>query len=336
MGNAVEVRHYFMEAYTPYGIISLLPELLEKVKHTYLFTGELGTGKSTMIKLTGIQLIDRGYDVDYIRSIREPDSVAGLYLPKQKIVLLDEKEFLPQDYYPVGYYREINFSDYCRKGRIEQAWDSIRELEKTLKAMEQKISGQLREEYPPEDKDEINSLFSLKKLFWYNEKSKENQSSTQITEILSKIKKSLLSFYFLQGLQLDGWLNLAPRFIKDYDRICVEGEDSAEILVDILEEVKYLGQVMEIVVHPLKPSTILGIVLPEKHLAVWKGNPCHIQEQGFIKKHTGAMMDVLEKYKTTRLQLKCLINETVNFHGLDELRSELISSILTDVSKGAP
>ena len=92
VGNGAGVRHYFTEAFTPYGYISLLPELLKEKKHTYILTGGPGTGKSTMIKLTGIQLIDRGYDVDYIRSAREPDSVAGLYLPKHKICLLDKNE----------------------------------------------------------------------------------------------------------------------------------------------------------------------------------------------------------------------------------------------------
>jgi hypothetical protein len=48
-----------------------------------------------MLKLIGIQLLDRGYDVDYIRSLKEPDSVAGLCLPKKRLCLLDEQSLLP-------------------------------------------------------------------------------------------------------------------------------------------------------------------------------------------------------------------------------------------------
>lgn len=331
MGNAAEVRHYFIEAFTPYGTISLLPELLEKVKHTYLLTGEPGTGKSTMIKLTGIQLIDRGYDVDYIRSIREPDSVAGLFLPKQKICLLDEKEFLPLAGYIDKNCQEIDFTDYCRKSRLELAREKIIHLEETLAIIERRIMEVLKEEYPVEDRLELRE-----KLLWFDDKEQESASSGQITEILSKIKKSLLSFCFLQGLQLDGWVNLAPRFIKDYDRICVEGKDSAKILVSLLQEVKCLGQIMEIIVHPIKPSAILGIVFPEKNLAVWKGNPCRIEEQGFHRGHSEELNKNLEEYKTIRMELKCLMNSTVNFHGLDELRSELMSSILSAIKEDLP
>lgn len=344
MGNAAGVRHYFIEAFTPYGYISLLPDLLREIKHTYLLTGGPGTGKSTMIKLTGIQLIDRGYDVDYIRSIREPDSVAGLFLPRQKICLLDKNEFVPQT---VGngdrdYYREIDFAFFCRKSRLENYQEIIKKLEKSLKEIEHKIIARLREDYNTEAKDvpvelkqneaqSIQTFLALKKFLGENENGEDHPGLDEIKEILSKIKKNHISFYFLHGLQLDGWLNLTPRFIKDFDRICLEGEDSAYILRDILREARCLGQVMEIIVHPLKPYTITGIVFPEKNLAVWKGNPCKIEEQGFRKTHKSEMIRILEGYKTTRTKLKCLINDTVNFRGLDDLRSELLSSILADI-----
>ena len=85
--------------------------------------------------------------------------------------------------------------------------------------------------------------------------------------------------------------------------------------------------------HPLKPYTIVGIVFPEKNLAVWEGNPSSLEEQGFRKRHSLGTSQILEEYRNTRIYLKSLINDTVNFKGLDNLRGELLSSILADINE---
>lgn len=340
MGNGAGVRHYFIEAFTPHGYISLLPELLKEKKYTYMLTGGPGTGKSTMIKLTGIQLIDRGFDVDYIRSAREPDSVAGFYLPKHKICLLDKNEFVTEKVdFENEYHREIDFSSFCRRSKLEEQKPKIKEIEKKLLQLEKALIVQLGDDYgevtASENYEEINvvkTFLSLKKSLDANDKENTSLNVDEISEILSKIKKNYLTFYFLHGLHIDRWLNIAPRYLKDFDRICLETGDSTEILRDILNEVKCLGQVIEIIVHPLKPYTIVGIVFPEKNLAVWEGNPCNLEEQGFHRKHSLATSKILEEYRSYRTQLKSLINDTVNFRNLDDLRSELISSILADLN----
>lgn len=340
MGNGAGVRHYFIEAFTPYGYISLLSGVLRDNKHTYLLTGGPGTGKSTMIKLIGIQLIDRGYDVDYIRSAREPDSVAGIFLPKHKICLLDKREFLTQKTdFEDKYLREIDFNNFLRKSKLEQYKTIITELENDLRELESKLINQLACEYEVganiDGKTDYPNYQRIDILFKHEfavpRKEELSFQVEEISEALVKIKESLLSFYFLHGLQTDNWLNLAPRYLKDFDRICLDAGDSAPILKDILQEVICLGQVIEIIVHPLKPYTMLGIVFPEKNLAVWKGNPCKLEEQGFPKKHSTTLNEIMEKYRKTRIKLKSLINDCVNFRGLDDLRSELLSSILADL-----
>ncbi|RNC28851.1 MAG: hypothetical protein AWM53_01038 [Candidatus Dichloromethanomonas elyunquensis] len=332
MGSSADVRHYFLEAFTPFGFISFAGGLLKDMNYTYFLTGGPGTGKSTMIKLIGIQLIDRGYDVDYIRSIKEPDSVAGFFLPKQKICLFDKNEFIVQCL-TGEYHREIDFDSFCRKSKIEQHKARIEELNIRLKQIEQTVINRLRKDYESEIQEGEKEVIEKEQLSIETilSSKEDGPNLTEITKIVSKIKKNYLYYHFLHGLQLDGWLNLAPKYIRDFDRICLEGEDSAKILRDILQEVKCLGQVMEIIVHPLKPYTIVGIVFPERNLAVWKGNPCRIEEQGFNTKHSTELTTMLETYKKARIELKSLVNDSVNFRGLDEMRNDLLSSILMDL-----
>lgn len=351
MGNAAGVRHYFIEAFTPYGYVSLLAELLKDVRYTYLLTGGPGTGKSTMIKLVGIQMIDRGYEVDYIRSIKEPDSVAGIFLPRHQIALLDKNEFKWDFEFSGKYIREIDFTSFCRKSKLEDYHDHITRLENQLTEIEQQIINQLQVDYLSNAKDTAHSkassnILTVLEINKDKDKDKEknergadnypNESSylDEITAILSKVTTSNLSLFFLHGLQLDSWFNLVPRYIKEYDRICLDGEESSNMMQALLEEVKSFGQRMDIVVHPLNPYTVIGLVFPEKNLAVWKGNPCRMEEQGFKTKHGEALAQILERNKLIRVELKNVINDTLNFRGLDNLRGELISSILSDLHNG--
>jgi len=333
VGNAGSVRHYFIEAFTPYGHCSLLSNLLKDMKYTYFLSGGPGTGKSTMIKLIGIELIDRGYDVDYVRSVREPDSVAGLFVPKQKLGLLDKNEFIiPES--TIGYQSEITFDNFCNKSRRERLETRIEEHEKRLIEMERDIILQLQKDY--KIKTPHKEMYIEEEADWMQSETGEAEDAPgldEITSILSKVKKNSLFYHFLQGLYFDGWLNLAPRYIRDFDRICLEGEESGSVLRDILQEVRCLGQTVEIIVHPLKPFTIIGIVFPEKKLAVWKGNPGLMEEQGFMKKHSTELTVILERYKKTRIELKSINNDTVDFRGLDDLRSELISRILVNLKE---
>ncbi|UWG97157.1 hypothetical protein LPY66_20195 [Dehalobacter sp. DCM] len=336
MGNAAGVRHYFIEAFTPYGYVSLLSELLKDIRYTYLLTGGPGTGKSTMMKLIGIQLIDRGYEVDYIRSIREPDSVAGIFLPSYRIALLDKNEFKWGFEFSGGYVREIDFTSFCRKSKLEEYRDQITVLEHQLADIEQQIIHQLREDYLGKqdnaiERESMAPILTGSEMNQSNKNLEDSGCFDEIAIILSKVKSSNLSLFFLHGLQLDSWFNLVPRYIKDFDRICLDSEESSDVMSILLEEVKSLGQRMDIIVHPLKPYTVIGLVFPEKNLAVWKGNPCRIEEQGFQLKHSPTLVEIMENSKIARFKLKNVINDTLNFRGLDNFRGELISSILSDL-----
>jgi len=339
------VRHYFIEAYTPFGQISLLEEFLSGIKYTYLFTGGPGTGKSTMIKLIGIELIDRGYSVEYIRSVKEPDSVAGLYLRKHKLCILDRNEFVPEVLVQSEYQREIDFNSFCQQGKLAKAEQKIAALAATLQNLEEQIVLNLQRSYLKEEEARIAQLVLNKTnnihnfLTLWRIASLEGQSVlpeqyyNEIMEIISQIQKEYLSYYFLQALRLDRWLNLAPHFIKDYDLICLDSEGSMRMLPELLQEVRYLGQGIELIIHPLKPYTMIGMIFPEKNLTVWKGNPHKPEEQGFQQEHNPALLQVLERYKTCRFDLKTIYNTSVNFSRLDELRQQIVSCIIADLRK---
>jgi hypothetical protein len=148
---------------------------------------------------------------------------------------------------------------------------------------------------------------------------------------LKMLQKSVINPYFLHGLTDQGWLNLAPHFLTDFDQIRLEGEETLDAIDWVLSEAQQLGQFIEIVLHPLNPDEVIGIVFPERHLAIWQGNPENLKDQGLEKPFSQKIIETLAAWQTQRSQLKALYIETVDFDQLDGYREILLNQILCDL-----
>ena len=121
MGQKPGVRHYFAEGVTNRGYISLLPNMMSEWERTYVLMGGPGTGKSTMIKMIGLELLDRGYEVDFLRSARDPDSMAGFSIRRSNLAMLDLYEVAPLKWRAPGIVeRFVDLTSHCDLRKIEQ------------------------------------------------------------------------------------------------------------------------------------------------------------------------------------------------------------------------
>lgn len=344
MALSANVRHYFLEAYTPCGHISLMPDLAAECLCTYRLAGSPGLDKSTFIKLMGIQLSDRCYDVDYIRQARDPDALAGLFLPNARICLLDPNGSFDDVISAPGQEKLtviIDLEECLHPGKWEGKAQEIDDLLKKEQTLERQRDELLAYEYPVTQETAgdkpIQSLLGQMvnnelPHFFYNLKCTEEIYVDEMRRIMGIIKQNKVSFCFLQALQSEGWANYAPRYLRSYDRICVEDEEgSGTILHDILSEIKSLGQKIEIVLHPIYPFRVIGIIFPWKNLSVWKGNPVKLEEVGLRKHHGTQLIGVLEEMRHLRQSLKSLVHECVSSKKLDEIRNDLISDILGQI-----
>jgi (p)ppGpp synthase/HD superfamily hydrolase len=98
-----------------------------------------------------------------------------------------------------------------------------------------------------------------------------------------------------------------------------------------LREAQQLGQMIEIVLHPLNPDEVIGIVFPERHLAIWQGNPENLKDQGLDRPFSEKLIETLISWQTHRSQLKGIYMATVNFERLDSYRETVLNQILCDL-----
>lgn len=341
MRNKNGVRHYFAEGLTTRGYISLLPNMMPSWKRVYVLLGGPGTGKSTMVKIIGLELLDRGYEIDFLRSVRDPDSMAGFIMPRMGLAVIDAMEVSPLRWQAPGVVEKFtDFSMFCDEVKLERQRSSILEMEKALQELQTTLEDELA--------SELGALLSSRTVKPSREKGnvswvlgnaaqlkvkKENTGPWPLAEnALKLLQKSVVNPFFLHGLTPDGWLNLAPHFLADFDQIRLEGEDTLDALDWVLREAQQLGQLIEIVLHPLNPDEVIGIVFPERHLAIWQGNPEKLEDQGLARPLSKTLKDTLSSWHAYRVQLKGIYMEAVNFDQVDTHRESVLNQILGDLN----
>ena len=339
MGNKTGVRHYFAEGITMRGYISLLPNMMPGWQRAYVLLGGLGTGKSTLIKVIGLELLDRGYEIDFIRSARDPDSMAGFIVARAGLAMLDVMEISPLHWRAPGIVEKfIDFNLFCDELKLEKQRVHILKLEEQMQTLQQNLEEELavemnslivRRAAKPRNNDDLSWILGS---FAHLKVKKEQSGPWPLAENAVKLlQKSIINPYFLHGLTSEGWLNLAPHFLMDFDQIRLEGDETLDALDWVLREAQQLGQVIEIILHPLNPDEVIGIVFPERHLAIWQGNPENLGDQGLERPFGEKLIETLSAWQTQRAQLKAFYTETVNFEQLDSQREVILNKVLADL-----
>ncbi|WP_208926682.1 PRK06851 family protein [Desulfitobacterium hafniense] len=339
MGNKPSGRHYFAEGITNRGYISLLPNMMSEWERTYVLMGGPGTGKSTTIKMIGLDLLDRGYEVDFLRSARDPDSMAGVLIRRFNWAILDHYEIAPLHWRAPGVIEHfVDFSKYCNQGKLEQQRLRVLELGEKIKRGQQRIGEILAEEFGGRIRERFYAKADegrpwLPKLYASDLFKEAKGPWSKAQDALKKIQKSAVQSFFLHGINPEGWLNLAPYFLTDYDQIRFDGEEAHEAMEWVLQEAEQLGQVIDIVLHPLYPDEILGIVFPERNLAIWQGDPEHLEDQGLGCPFSNDLKKALLDTQRLRDKLKAIYTKTVDFDQVDSMKTDLLNSILRDMDK---
>lgn len=340
MGNKTGVRHYFAEGMTTRGYISLLPNMMPSWQRAYVLLGGPGTGKSTLIKMIGLELLDRGYEIDFLRSARDPDSMAGFIVPRQGFVMLDAMEVSPLRWRAPGVVEKfIDFGIFCDERKLEKQRTGILELEAHLQELQLILEEELAVELGPLlgsrspkqrlEKEDLAWIFG--NTARVNVKKEHTGPWPLAEHALKQLQKSVVNPCFLHGLTAEGWLNLAPHFLTDFDQIRLEGDETLDALDWVLREAQQLGQMIEIVLHPLNPDEVIGIIFPERHLAIWQGNPEHVADQGLDRPFSKKLKETLTAWQTQRSQLKSIYMDAVDFNQLDEYRETVLNQVLRDL-----
>jgi DNA replication protein DnaC len=122
----VNKKCYLSTAYTSSGFVDYNDYLINPSERVYLLIGAPGTGKSTFMKKTGIELQDYGFSVEFIYSSEYKDKIDAVYVSEANILIINgSKPNSIEAKYPGAIERILDFGNYCDIDYLRNEKNSI-------------------------------------------------------------------------------------------------------------------------------------------------------------------------------------------------------------------
>ncbi|WDV44606.1 ATP-binding protein [Clostridiaceae bacterium M8S5] len=84
-------RHLFGSAYTPTGWVEYTESILQNAERVYYLKGDIGSGKTTMMRKIYKRATELGYYVEVYHTPLKPNKIETIYIPKLKVGLTSSK-----------------------------------------------------------------------------------------------------------------------------------------------------------------------------------------------------------------------------------------------------
>ncbi|GAA0126110.1 PRK06851 family protein [Clostridium senegalense] len=85
-------RHLFSTAFTPGGVISFIPNLIEDVENVYILKGAPGVGKTEVLAYLADEAVKRGHYVEVLHTPLMPEKIEHILIPDLNIAVVTSNE----------------------------------------------------------------------------------------------------------------------------------------------------------------------------------------------------------------------------------------------------
>ncbi|WP_368505748.1 PRK06851 family protein [Alkalihalophilus sp. As8PL] len=83
------IRNYYAGGNTAKGFYSLYDSAIDGLNRLFILKGGPGTGKSTLMKAIGQEMVDKGFDIEFLHCSSDTNSIDGVIVPKYGIGMVD-------------------------------------------------------------------------------------------------------------------------------------------------------------------------------------------------------------------------------------------------------
>ncbi|MEC2072284.1 PRK06851 family protein [Alkalihalophilus marmarensis] len=83
------IRNYYAGGNTAKGFYSLYDSAIDGLDRLFILKGGPGTGKSTLMKAIGQEMVDKGMDIEFLHCSSDTNSIDGIIVPAYKIGIVD-------------------------------------------------------------------------------------------------------------------------------------------------------------------------------------------------------------------------------------------------------
>lgn len=353
MSGRGEIRYVFTSSNTYHGFRSFIPELIKPLQRAYILKGAPGTGKSTLIRMLGESLANRGYAIDFWLSASDPLNPEGVYLPRLEIAVVNGSLGLSLDpRYPGVTGEIIHLEQFQDRTALRLHGREIIELVDRLEAENEqafqimKNAAGLKEEL----KKNASSRLKMEKI---------NQLIDRLEDELFKESPAERHFY-ASAYTAEGTINYVDEISRNCQRRYIlkgpPGSAKSTIISEMARRGRERGWYMEYYHCGLDLESLVMLIIPSQGIALidagnaelslrpWDvvidmntclepldSSPAQSEDTQANRAYetllSQAQIQFDNAYKTLK-ELKKIYGSVMDFAGLDEKREELLQEII--------
>lgn len=281
MSKKGAIKHVFPGGNTTKGFYSYYDFILgqEEATRIICIKGGPGVGKSTFMKKVGNEMVERGYDVEFMHCSSDPNSLDGVLIKDINVALIDATSPHVVDPKNPGAVDEIlHLGDYWNE-------DGIRQHKKDIININRLVSKRFNRAYKylAASKSIYDDIVTI-----YDEAVNKAGINLEVNNIITSEFRDIpvsdhegkIRKLFASAITPDGLINYLDNILGDYENVYILkgeiGTKTESVLARIMYEVVQRGADVEAYYCPMEPDKkIEHLLIPKLNMAFTTSNNYH-------------------------------------------------------------
>lgn len=348
---------YLASANTSAGFISFFDSVIKDAERVYIIKGGPGCGKSTFIRRAGEELLEAGFDVDFIYCSADKDSLDGIFVHEINAAIVDgTAPHVIDPKYPGAIERILDFGDYWDVDYLRSNREKIRYFIDEINREYAKYYGFMKNAKLIHDRWEVEYLKGMD----FDKADRIAENLIKEVVIGSKNKKAKEWHRFPGALTPQGQVsfydNLTGGIKNRYIVKGRPGSGKSTMTRKVAKAAMEAGYDVEFYHCGFDPNSLDMILIPELSFAMLDGTAPHVVDPGpedklidmftcintdIVHETENPIKGITEEYaeeickarkayeRTKRLhdELEKYYIEATDFNDVDALRVRIIKAI---------
>jgi hypothetical protein len=342
-------RYLLTSSNTFQGYATFIPELLKGLSKLYIVQGSPGTGKATLIRGSGMKLLEKGYEVEFWLSALDPSSFDGWHLPLQRVAMVNGSlPIFDEDIHVPG-IQTIDL-DVFLTGPHDRRAEEVQQLQLRVDQQKARAAEYFQQAAARQEQMEQHGQSFLQ----------QDRLTELCRGLLLEINRQRVmeQHYFATVLTPEGMINYYDEISRNCKRRYVlTGPRAAERLVlkELAQEMKKRGLALEYYHSGMDKDQLMMLMLPELRLAVTAAlntavrrrpgdvvvslnelfppeavaaEPRIVQEERAFQAQIMQAVQGLGEWIATQQEIEHIYTSQMDFTGIDQLQASLWDEIV--------
>ncbi|MFC4322889.1 PRK06851 family protein [Litchfieldia salsa] len=272
-----KILNYYAGGNTAKGFYSLYDSALEGLNRLFILKGGPGTGKSTLMKKVGEEIVSKGIDIEFLHCASDNHSIDGIIIPQYKIGIVDgTAPHIIEPKAPGVIEEYINLGVAWNSSKLNENKTEILELNEAISEMFQKaydsFAASLRAH------DDIEEIY-ISNMDFAEANKLTNELISQFFGEQSLEKGAVVKHRFLGAATPEGAVDFIQNLTEDVKmRYFIKGRagsGKSTMLKKIAAAGKERGFDVEVYHCGFDPNSLDMVIIRELNIAIFDSTAPH-------------------------------------------------------------